>query len=66
MDLRTMGAKLEGGMYEHPLASRADFNLMISNAKWYYAPGSFVHNAAIALENFYERRMHFVFRLTGI
>lgn len=56
MDLSTMGAKLEEGMYKDRFAFQADFRLMISNAKRYNTPGSFVHNEAIALEIFFEKQ----------
>jgi len=56
MDLSTMGAKLEEGMYKDRFAFQADFRLMISNAKRYNTTGSFVHNEAIALEIFFEKR----------
>ncbi|KAF8079062.1 hypothetical protein FPV67DRAFT_1558205 [Lyophyllum atratum] len=58
MDLSTMRAKLEEGMYKDRFAFEADFRLMISNSQLYNAPGSFVHNAAIALETFFEKRMN--------
>ncbi|PPQ63820.1 hypothetical protein CVT24_009770, partial [Panaeolus cyanescens] len=56
MDLSTMGAKLDEGMYKDRFAFQADFRLMISNAKLYNVAGSFVHNEAIALETFFEKR----------
>jgi transcription initiation factor TFIID subunit 2 len=56
MDLSTMGAKLEEGMYKDRFAFQSDFRLMVSNAKLYNTPGSFVHNEAIALEIFFEKR----------
>lgn len=56
MDLRTMGAKLDAGMYKDRFAFQADFRLMISNAKLYNAAGSYAHNEAIALETFFEKR----------
>lgn len=56
MDLSTMGAKLEAGKYKDRFAFQADFRLMISNAKLYNAAGSYVHNEAIALEIFFEKR----------
>ncbi|OCH90063.1 hypothetical protein OBBRIDRAFT_793679 [Obba rivulosa] len=55
MDLSTMGAKLESGQYKERLDFKADFHLMINNAKTYNVPGSFVHNDAIALESFFEK-----------
>ncbi|KAF8963874.1 hypothetical protein BDZ97DRAFT_1701052 [Flammula alnicola] len=56
MDLSTMGAKLEEGMYKDRFAFQADFRLMINNAKTYNLVGSFVHNEAIALETFFEKQ----------
>jgi len=56
MDLCTMGAKLEDGMYKNRFAFQDDFRLMVSNAKRYNAPGSFAHSEAIALEIFFEKR----------
>ncbi|KXN88910.1 Transcription initiation factor TFIID subunit 2, partial [Leucoagaricus sp. SymC.cos] len=56
MDLRTMGAKIEAGMYKDRFTFQADFHLMISNAKLYNAAGSYVHNEAIALETFFEKQ----------
>ncbi|KAI3622581.1 tata-binding protein associated factor taf2 [Moniliophthora roreri] len=55
MDLSTMGAKLEAGMYKDRSAFQADFRLMVNNAKQYNMPGSHVHNEAIALEVFFEK-----------
>ncbi|KAH0591210.1 hypothetical protein H2248_001303 [Termitomyces sp. 'cryptogamus'] len=56
MDLSTMGAKLEEGMYKDRVAFAADFRLMISNAKLYNTAGSYVHNEAINLEIFFEKQ----------
>ncbi|KAG6846064.1 hypothetical protein H0H87_006428 [Tephrocybe sp. NHM501043] len=56
MDLSTMGAKLEEGMYKDRAAFSADFRLMISNAKMYNIAGSYVHNEAINLEIFFEKQ----------
>jgi transcription initiation factor TFIID subunit 2 len=61
MDLCTMGAKLEDGMYKDRFAFQEDFRLMISNAKRYNVPGSFAHNEAIALETFFEKRLYLFF-----
>lgn len=58
MDLSTMGAKLEEGMYKDRFAFQADFRLMINNAKIYNLAGSFVHNEAIALESFFDKRSY--------
>lgn len=62
MDVCTMGAKLEDGMYKDRFMFQEDFRLMISNAKRYNTPGSFAHNEAIALETFFEKRLCFLFR----
>lgn len=56
MDLSTMAAKLEEGMYKDRSAFEADLRLMVANARQYNIPGSFVHNEAIALETFFEKR----------
>ncbi|KAF8167444.1 hypothetical protein B0H34DRAFT_792168 [Crassisporium funariophilum] len=56
MDLSTMGAKLEEGMYKDRFAFQADFRLMVANAKLYNIAGSFVHNEAIALEIAFEKQ----------
>jgi transcription initiation factor TFIID subunit 2 len=56
MDLSTMGAKLEEGMYKDRSAFVADLQLMISNAKKYNAAGSYVHNETIVLESYFEKR----------
>jgi transcription initiation factor TFIID subunit 2 len=56
MDLGTMGAKLEAGMYKSRADFEADFNLMINNAKTYNLPGSYVHNQAITLLLFFQKR----------
>jgi transcription initiation factor TFIID subunit 2 len=57
MDLSTMSAKLSGGHYKDRFAFQADFRLMITNSKTYNPPGTFVHDEAIALETFFEKRM---------
>ncbi|EAU92262.2 TATA-binding protein associated factor Taf2 [Coprinopsis cinerea okayama7 len=56
MDLSTMGAKLEEGLYKDRFAFQQDFRLMIANAKLYNMVGSFVHNEAITLETFFEKQ----------
>ena len=61
MDLCTMGAKLEDGMYKDRFGFQEDFRLIISNAKRYNTPGSFAHSQAIALETFFEKRLYFFF-----
>ncbi|KAK0208686.1 hypothetical protein DFS33DRAFT_1413599 [Desarmillaria ectypa] len=55
MDLGTMGARLEAGLYKDRFAFRDDFRVMIANAKHYNMPGSPVHDAAIALEVAFEK-----------
>jgi hypothetical protein len=55
MDLSTMTAKLEGGMYPDRDAFKRDFDLMISNAKLYNATGSFPHNEACTLQTAFEK-----------
>lgn len=61
MDLYTMGSKLEQGMYKNRFEFQADFRLIVANAKQYNMPGSFVHNEAISLEIFFEKRRGFFF-----
>jgi hypothetical protein len=56
MDLSTMSAKLEAGMYKDRFAFEADFRLILSNAKKYNLPGSHVHNETLAIESFFEKR----------
>src|ERR1700722_6688668 len=56
MDLSTMGAKLEAGMYKDRFAFEADFRLILSNAKKYNLPGSHVYNETVVIENFFEKR----------
>jgi transcription initiation factor TFIID subunit 2 len=65
MDLSTIGAKLEAGMYKDRFAFQSDFHLMISNAKLYNAAGSYAHNEAIALETFFEKREYARFIYNG-
>ncbi|KAG6813996.1 hypothetical protein H0H92_004489 [Tricholoma furcatifolium] len=60
MDLSTMGAKLEAGMYKDRAAFASDFRLMISNAKLYNANGSYVHNEAIKLETFFDKQWQII------
>jgi len=56
MDLSSMRAKLDEGMYKDRFAFEADFRLMIANAKQYNITGSYVHNEANTLETFFEKR----------
>ncbi|KIY52676.1 hypothetical protein FISHEDRAFT_63651 [Fistulina hepatica ATCC 64428] len=56
MDLSTISAKLEGGLYKDRFAFQADFRLMIANAKHYNLVESFAHKEAIGLETFFEKR----------
>ena len=58
MDLSTMNAKLESGKYKNRFQFEDDFRLVISNAKLYNAPGSYVHNEALALESFFDKRAY--------
>ena len=62
MDLSTMSAKLDTGMYKDRFAFEADFALMVSNAKQYNVPGSYAHNEAIAIETLFEKRKLSAFR----
>ncbi|KAI0323074.1 hypothetical protein OF83DRAFT_1234654 [Amylostereum chailletii] len=56
MDLSTMSAKLDAGMYTDRFAFEADFRLMIRNAKTYNAPTTFVFTQAVALETFFDNQ----------
>ncbi|KAH9929687.1 uncharacterized protein B0H18DRAFT_995740 [Fomitopsis serialis] len=56
MDLSTMNAKLESGQYKDRFGFEDDFRLVISNAKSYNAPGSYVHSEALALESFFDKQ----------
>ena len=56
MDLSTMSAKLEEGMYKDRFAFEGDFSLMISNAKRYNVAGSYAYTEAIAIETLFEKR----------
>ena len=56
MDLSTMGAKIEEGMYKDRFAFEADLRLMVENAKTYNVSGSYVYNEAVVLETFFEKR----------
>ncbi|TFY71826.1 hypothetical protein EVG20_g1175 [Dentipellis fragilis] len=56
MDLSTMGAKLEEGMYKDRFAFEADFRLMIRNAKTYNAPNTYAYNESLALESFFDKQ----------
>jgi transcription initiation factor TFIID subunit 2 len=60
IDLSSMHAKLENGLYPDRFAFEADFHLMINNAKTYNAPGSWAHTEALALESFFEKRTCYV------
>jgi transcription initiation factor TFIID subunit 2 len=53
-----MSAKLEEGLYKDRFAFQADFKLMVANAKLYNMVDSFVHNEAIAMEIFFEKRKY--------
>ncbi|KAI6112477.1 hypothetical protein EDD16DRAFT_1167057 [Pisolithus croceorrhizus] len=55
MDLSTMGAKLEEGMYKDRFAFEADFRLMVANAKQYSPHGTYAHTEAINFEIFFEK-----------
>ncbi|TFY68605.1 hypothetical protein EVJ58_g911 [Rhodofomes roseus] len=56
MDLSTMNAKLESGKYKDRFAFEDDFRLVISNAKFYNPPGTYVYNEALALETFFDKQ----------
>jgi transcription initiation factor TFIID subunit 2 len=56
MDLSTMGAKLEAGMYPDRFAFEADFALMVDNARQYNVGGSYAHNVADTLQSVFDKR----------
>ncbi|KAF7307415.1 Transcription initiation factor TFIID subunit 2 [Mycena indigotica] len=55
IDLGTISQKLEQGQYADRFAFRADFILMMNNAKLYNKPGSFALDATLALETHFEK-----------
>ena len=61
MDLSTMGAKLDSGIYKDRFAFEQDFRLMISNAKSYNAPKSYAYEEAVKLETYFEKGMRIRF-----
>jgi transcription initiation factor TFIID subunit 2 len=56
MDLSTMSAKLNSGLYKDRAGFEADFRLMINNSKAYNSPGTYVYGEAVALEQFFDKR----------
>lgn len=56
MDLSTVNAKLNNGLYKDRAGFEADFRLMINNSKTYNSPGTYVHGEAVALEQFFDKR----------
>lgn len=56
MDLSTMSAKLNSGLYKDRAGFEADFKLMINNSKTYNSPGTYVHGEAVGLEQFFDKR----------
>ena len=56
MDLSTISAKLEAGMYKDRFGFESDFSLMTSNCKQYNVVGSYAHNEATALQSFFDKR----------
>jgi len=54
MDLSTMKAKLDANMYPDRRSFRADFKLMVSNAKAYNLPGTFVYKEAETLNVLFD------------
>ena len=55
MDLSTMGARLENGVYKDREGFVADFRLMIQNCKTYNSPDTFAHSEAGELEAFFDK-----------
>lgn len=56
MDLSTISAKLNSGLYKDRTGFEADFRLMINNSKTYNSPGTYVHGEAVVLEQFFDKR----------
>lgn len=63
MDLSTVQQNLAAGKYESRESFKADVGLIVSNAKQYNAPGSFVHGEAINFETYFEKRMTLFYSL---
>lgn len=56
MDLSTMNAKLEAGMYKDRFGFESDFKIMTGNCKQYNVVGSYAHNEAMTLQSFFDKR----------
>ena len=56
MDLSSMSAKLNSGLYKDRTGFEADFRLMINNSKTYNPQGTYVHGEAVGLEQFFDKR----------
>lgn len=56
MDLSTISAKLNNGLYKDRAGFEADFRLMVNNSKTYNSLGTYVHGEAVALEQFFDKR----------
>jgi transcription initiation factor TFIID subunit 2 len=56
MDLSTMSAKLNSGLYKDRAGFETDFRLMINNSKAYNPAGTYVHGEAVGLEQFFDKR----------
>jgi len=56
MDLSTMSAKLNSGLYKDRAGFEADFRLMVNNSKTYNPAGTYVHGEALGLELFFDKR----------
>ena len=61
MDISTMNAKLEAGMYKERFGFEADFRLMIRNAKTYNMPGTFAYNETLAMESVFDKSISLFF-----
>ncbi|KAI5120798.1 hypothetical protein M0805_002425 [Coniferiporia weirii] len=55
MDLQTMGAKLQNGLYKNRQEFEADFRLLIQNCRTYNSPNTYAHNESVALENHFDK-----------
>lgn len=58
MDLSTISAKLNNGLYKDRAGFEADFRLMVNNSKTYNSPGTYVHGEAVGLEQFFDKRQY--------
>ncbi|KAH8110586.1 hypothetical protein DFH11DRAFT_1619105 [Phellopilus nigrolimitatus] len=55
MDLKTMGAKLQNGLYRNRQDFEADFRLMIQNCKTFNPPNTYAYNESVVLEAHFDK-----------